>query len=110
MGACSISEVDRQRRSLLWQSRTRGWIELDFLLGGFVERKLPTFTNAQAELLQDVLRCQNEELYAWLSGQTPVPSTMLKNEVMVQLLQYINMDHPSLRSEKRYTAPIVESD
>eukprot|EP00931_Biecheleriopsis_adriatica_P082200 TRINITY_DN55619_c0_g1_i1.p1 TRINITY_DN55619_c0_g1~~TRINITY_DN55619_c0_g1_i1.p1 ORF type:complete len:142 (-),score=20.51 TRINITY_DN55619_c0_g1_i1:17-403(-) len=95
---CKISNLDGKRRKLLWQSRTRGWLETNQLLGDFVERQLPGFTDTQAKQLDELLARSDAELFSWISGQAAVPKEMLDNEVMVMLLRYINRDHPALRS------------
>ncbi|CAE8603163.1 unnamed protein product, partial [Polarella glacialis] len=94
--SCKASNLDRRRRTLLWKSRTRSWIEMNDLLGNFVERSLPQLSDAQADLLEQLLARNDAELFGWVSGQSAVPKELLENEVLVMLLKYINRDHPAL--------------
>eukprot|EP00439_Symbiodinium_sp_Y106_P062602 s522_g9.t1 len=94
---CRLSSLDAPRSEVLWKSRTREWMEMNYILGGFAERHVPSFTNEQVALLAQVLRQKDHQLFPWISGHTPVPTKQLKNEVMVLLLRYVNERHPALQ-------------
>ena len=95
---CKLSALDASRSEALWKSRNRDWMEMNFLLSNFVEKHLDGFDDEQVKLLMQVLRQSDSELYAWLSGRSPIPRQMLENHVMVSLLRYINSRHPALKS------------
>ncbi|CAJ1399624.1 unnamed protein product [Effrenium voratum] len=112
--ACRLSVLDETRRHLLWKSRTREWMEMNYLLGGFVERHLPSLSMQELQQLDRLLlrkeepvvmlggcvhcQLQDYEIFPWLSGRAPVPSDLPEKEVMILLLRYINSDHPSLKA------------
>eukprot|EP00927_Polykrikos_kofoidii_P056395 TRINITY_DN50518_c0_g1_i1.p1 TRINITY_DN50518_c0_g1~~TRINITY_DN50518_c0_g1_i1.p1 ORF type:complete len:138 (-),score=14.68 TRINITY_DN50518_c0_g1_i1:52-465(-) len=96
MAICKVSDLNARRRTLLWQAKKLGWPELACLVGNFAERRLPEFSDAQAELFGQILARRNDELFAWVSGQALPPADLLGNEVFVSMLRYVNTDHPAL--------------
>ncbi|CAJ1399625.1 unnamed protein product [Effrenium voratum] len=60
--ACRLSVLDETRRHLLWKSRTREWMEMNYLLGGFVERHLPSLSMQELQQL-DRLLLRKEAVY-----------------------------------------------
>eukprot|EP00928_Gymnodinium_smaydae_P038187 TRINITY_DN26386_c0_g1_i1.p1 TRINITY_DN26386_c0_g1~~TRINITY_DN26386_c0_g1_i1.p1 ORF type:complete len:221 (+),score=56.56 TRINITY_DN26386_c0_g1_i1:57-719(+) len=93
---CKVSDLDAQSRTLLYGARSRGWVELDLLLGGFAERAAASLRGERGDLFAAVLARSNGELLRWISGQAPPPGEMLSNEVFVELLRYVNSEHPAL--------------
>ena len=82
--------------------RTREWMEMNSLLGCFVESHLATLNDDQVQQLSRLLTHRDVVLYPWLAGKAPVPAEMLnepndRNEVMVMLLRYVNPKHPALK-------------
>ena len=75
-------------------------MEMNSLLGCFVESHLATLNDDQVQQLSRLLETHRDVvLYPWLAGKAPVPE-MLKdprNEVMVMLLRYVNPKHPALK-------------
>ena len=44
-----LSGLDASRREALWTARSRDWLEMSYVLNGFVERHLSSFSDPQAE-------------------------------------------------------------
>jgi antitoxin CptB len=65
--------VTIRRKRLLYQSRYRGRLESDLLLGGFAARHLPSLSAAQLDRYEALLEESDHDLLAWISGQHPVP-------------------------------------
>jgi antitoxin CptB len=60
-----------QKARLKWNSR-RGMLELDLILGRFVEKKLDSLNSTQLEEYEHLLTQHDPDLYAWLMGyETP---------------------------------------
>lgn len=53
---------------LRWRCR-RGMLELDVLLGRFLDRCYDRLSDAQLEALVETLRAEDDELWDWLRGQ-----------------------------------------
>jgi antitoxin CptB len=62
-----------RRKRLLYQSRYRGRIEGDLLLGGFAARHLAGLSAAQLDRYEALLQESDQDLLAWISGREPVP-------------------------------------
>jgi antitoxin CptB len=76
-----------RRKRLLFRSRHRGSREMDLLLGRFAERHLPTFSERQLALFEEMLEHSDPDLYAWLAGRA-APSAILMHDVMKLFLNF----------------------
>lgn len=76
-----------RRKRLLFRSRHRGSREMDLLLGRFAERHLPTFSERQLTLFEEMLEYGDPELYAWLAGRETAPAS-LNHDVMKLFLNF----------------------
>ena len=65
--------VTVRRKRLLYQSRYRGRLEGDLLFGGFADRHLASLSAAQLYRYEALLQESDQDLFAWISGQQPVP-------------------------------------
>ncbi|HET6468877.1 MAG TPA: succinate dehydrogenase assembly factor 2 [Geminicoccaceae bacterium] len=73
-----------RRKRLLLRSRYRGFLENDLLLGGFAERHLARFDEVQLDRYEALLEESDHDIFAWASGQRPVPARH-DNDVMALL-------------------------
>ena len=69
---------------LRWAAR-RGMLELDLLLTGFVERGYAAAGPENQARFERLLRCEDQDLFAWLLGRTEPPDPDLK--AIVALVQ-----------------------
>ncbi len=76
-----------RRKRLLFRSWHRGSREMDLLLGRFAERHLPTFSERQLDLFEELLEAGDPDLFAWLAGREPPPSG-LNHDVMRLFLNF----------------------
>eukprot|EP00929_Paragymnodinium_shiwhaense_P112278 TRINITY_DN80539_c0_g1_i1.p1 TRINITY_DN80539_c0_g1~~TRINITY_DN80539_c0_g1_i1.p1 ORF type:complete len:132 (+),score=17.88 TRINITY_DN80539_c0_g1_i1:89-484(+) len=93
---CRVSDLNQRKRQVLLTAKRCGWPELEVVVGNFAERSMPAFTDSQTELLADILKSRNGDLFRWLNGQVPPPRDLLHNDVFLALLKYVNADHPAL--------------
>ena len=63
-----------RRKRLIYQSRYRGRLEGDLLLGGFADRHLATLDGAELDRYEALLGEADQALLAWVSGQAAVPA------------------------------------
>ena len=63
-----------RRKRLVHQSRYRGRLEGDLLLGRFAERHLAELDRVQLDRYEALLGESDQDLLAWISGQAPVPA------------------------------------
>ena len=74
-------------KRLLYRSRHRGTREMDILMGGFAERYLDGFDEAQLARFGDLLELADPDLYNWIAGREPVPAEH-DSDVMKLLIDF----------------------
>ncbi len=63
----------RRRRRLLFRATHRGTQETDLLIGGYVEARLGSLTEADMDALEEVMELPDADLADWLTGRRPIP-------------------------------------
>ena len=63
-----------RRKRLIYQSRYRGCLESDLLLGRFADRYVMTLDVVQLDRYEALLQESDHDLLAWISGRAPVPA------------------------------------
>ena len=81
------SSTEIRRKRLLFRSWHRGTRETDLILGRFAEAHLAGFDEAQLDRYEDLLECNDADLFDWVSGRT-APPTARDNDVMRLLLAF----------------------
>ena len=61
-------------KKLKYMSWHRGMRENDLLLGPFADAVLPTLTHDGLKAYQVLLNQDDADLFAWITGQEPVPA------------------------------------
>ena len=69
----SPSPSDTRRRRLLFRATHRGTHETDLLIGGFVEKRIQTMTDAEMDALEEIMELPDVDLADWLTGRLPIP-------------------------------------
>lgn len=70
---------------LLYRSKQRGLLELDLVLGNWVEENIQSLDETHIKALVEVLDLENPDLWKWLSAQEPAPEAVTKNPVFSAL-------------------------
>ncbi|ADZ70749.1 succinate dehydrogenase assembly factor 2 [Polymorphum gilvum] len=63
-----------RRKRILFRCWHRGMKEMDLLLGGFAQAQIETLTTAELDELEDLLDINDQDLFSWMTGRTPVPA------------------------------------
>ena len=79
--------IELRRKRLLWRSSHRGIREMDLLMGGFAQSRLPTMTEIELNAFEALIELPDLELLAWITGEATVPST-LSNALLPELLKF----------------------
>ena len=69
---------------LRWASR-RGMLELDLILGPFLEKVYPDLCAEEQELFQALLRCEDQDLFNWFLNKEIPPDENLHRIVQIIL-------------------------
>ncbi|CAL5327519.1 unnamed protein product [Camellia sinensis] len=94
--------VESKRRlfnRLLYRSRQRGFLELDLILGKWVEDHINSMDENGIKSLVDVLDLESPDLWKWLTDQEQPPKTINTNPVFSALHEKV------LNNLKNHAAP-----
>ncbi|WP_269582036.1 FAD assembly factor SdhE [Roseibium sp. Sym1] len=64
---------DPRRKKILFRCWHRGMKEMDLLLGGFADAEIDSLSEDELRELEHLLTAQDQDLYAWMTGRTPLP-------------------------------------
>jgi antitoxin CptB len=72
-GGRSSEGLDDRRKRLLFRAWHRGTRELDLIFGPFADARIADLSGAELDMLEDLMNVPDPEVYAWLTGEAPVP-------------------------------------
>ncbi|XP_060205352.1 succinate dehydrogenase assembly factor 2, mitochondrial [Lycium barbarum] len=79
-----LSNEESKRRlfnRLIYRSKQRGYLELDLVLGKWVEEHIQSMDENGIKSLVNVLDLENPDLWKWLTGQEQPPDAIKTNPV-----------------------------
>ncbi|PIN04732.1 hypothetical protein CDL12_22729 [Handroanthus impetiginosus] len=87
-----LSNEESKRRlfnRLLYRSKQRGYLELDLILGKWVEDHIHTMDESGIKSLVHVLDLENPDLWKWLTGQEQPPEPVNRNPVFLAVREKV---------------------
>ncbi|RDX95278.1 Succinate dehydrogenase assembly factor 2, mitochondrial [Mucuna pruriens] len=92
-----LSNEEGKRRlfnRLLYRSKQRGFLELDLVLGKWVQDNIHTLDENRIRALIHVLDLENPDLWKWISGQEEPPESVSANPVFAAVRERVmkNLD------------------
>ncbi|KAK7410977.1 hypothetical protein VNO78_02260 [Psophocarpus tetragonolobus] len=95
-----LSNEESKRRLfnlLLYRSKQRGFLELDLVLGKWVEDNIHALDEDRIKALIHVLDLENPDLWKWISGQEQPPESVSTNPVFTAVRERVmkNLDSHS---------------
>lgn len=70
----SSADLDDRRKRLIFRAWRRGTREMDLVVGRFVEASIDRMDDAELDEIERLMEVPCLELYAWVSGASPVPA------------------------------------
>jgi succinate dehydrogenase assembly factor 2 len=90
----SSEPVEQKRARLLYQSRKRGILENDLLLGAFATYHLPKMSENELDEYDSLIHQENEwELLGWIIGSREPPTHVASSMVFKTLQQFVRDHH-----------------
>lgn len=83
-----LSNEESKRRlfnRLVYRSKQRGFLELDLVLGKWVEEHIHSLDESGIKSLFHVLELENPDLWKWLTGQEQPPDAVKINPVFMAI-------------------------
>jgi antitoxin CptB len=71
----SSEGLDHRRRRVLFRAWHRGTREVDLITGRFADAHVGTLTDVELAAFEQLLDVPEPELYAWVTGELPVPES-----------------------------------
>ena len=85
--APQVETSENRRKRLKFRSWHRGTREMDLLMGSFADRYVMTFTENQLDQYEELLNCEDPDLYNWMIGKEKPPQEQ-ECEVLALLLTH----------------------
>ncbi len=80
-----MSDLDEERRRLLYRAMHRGFKEADIVVGQFAQANLAGMSDDELSEFTRLLDVPDQELYAWVIGRHPAPDNF--NGPVLQKMQ-----------------------
>ncbi|GJP54815.1 hypothetical protein CLOM_g13853 [Closterium sp. NIES-68] len=80
-GTATAEAVRQNLNRLRYRSRQRGYLELDLLLGKWVDEHLPSLDDPQLRALARLMDEESPDLFKWFTGQEQAPQHVVENPV-----------------------------
>ncbi|XP_071733396.1 succinate dehydrogenase assembly factor 2, mitochondrial-like [Rutidosis leptorrhynchoides] len=90
---------------LVYRSKQRGFLELDLVLGSWVENHIESLDVKGIKALVEVLNLENPELWKWLTGQEQPPEAINTNPVFTEVRSKVMNNLDSYASPQTRATP-----
>ena len=90
---------DVRLKKLKYRAEHRGFREADIIIGGFAERHLHEFSEAQLDEFERLIDQPDQDLYAWIIGREPIPEPFA-GQMMDLIRSFRFFAHTTIGAEK----------
>ncbi len=67
------ADLDARRRRIVFRAHHRGMLEMDIILGRFVDAEIATLAAAELDDLEALLDAPDPEVFGWATGEARPP-------------------------------------
>jgi len=89
----TADDLDTRRRAIKIRAWRRGMREMDILIGGFVDARLATLSEAEVSELERLMDVEDQKAFSWLCG-TEEPEPGYDTPVFRQIQQFHSHSGP----------------
>ena len=89
----TADDLDTRRRAIKIRAWRRGMREMDILIGGFVDARLATLSEAEVSELERLMDVEVQKAFSWLCG-TEEPEPGYDTPVFRQIQQFHSHSGP----------------
>ena len=75
------------RKRLSWRANHRGIKEMDLLVGGFANQRLPEMTEGELQQFGVIMDIPDQDLLSWVTAQTETPPA-LQSPLLFEMLKF----------------------
>ncbi|KAK9067498.1 hypothetical protein SSX86_014828 [Deinandra increscens subsp. villosa] len=104
----NLSDEESKRQlvnRLVYRSKQRGFLELDLVLGSWVENHVGSLDEKGIRALVDVLDLENPDLWKWLTGQEQPPEAIDTNPVFNEVRSKVMYNLDNYASQQTRATP-----
>ena len=80
-------KLDNIRKRLAWRASRRGIKEMDIIVGGFADARLPAMSAKDLITFEALLEIPDQQLLSWVTRQEDVPQE-LRNPMLMDILAF----------------------
>jgi len=78
----TVNDSENKLSKLRWRCR-RGMLELDLMLGNFLDNAYAKLQPEKQALFEQLLEAEDQDLYRWLLGNEPAANPKLQDLILV---------------------------
>jgi antitoxin CptB len=82
-----LDPLEKIRKRLAWRASRRGIKEMDIIVGGYADAKLPTMSPQELVVFEAMLEIPDQQLLSWVTRQEDVPED-LRSPMLMELLAF----------------------
>eukprot|EP00918_Siedleckia_nematoides_P101468 GHVU01221642.1.p3 GENE.GHVU01221642.1~~GHVU01221642.1.p3 ORF type:complete len:132 (-),score=17.54 GHVU01221642.1:1756-2151(-) len=94
LSSSALEDIDYvEIKRLLYRSKQRGWLELDLIIGKYVQKRVFSMTARDKAALIRILACENPDLFHWITGLEKVPPEYRQNHILEELHKFAQTEY-----------------
>ncbi|WOJ91231.1 succinate dehydrogenase assembly factor 2 [Methylocapsa polymorpha] len=68
------AQLDARRRRIVFRSRHRGMLEMDLIMGRFIDAEIANLSDSELDDVEALLDAPDPDVFAWATGEAEPPA------------------------------------